>query len=767
MELEEKGVEGGEKDEEDIASLTEVAGIKIDPDKNISYDDQLLIGLKRKRERKEKTLKKIPLSISAFGNKVRRTEPSIYQQIFNKVAAREGISAADIRDTASKLNYDISYDSAEFLAELNKARVSVRKLGFPGDICKAPFHVFHFIPFYGTTGLICDDLIVWNAYYSQLFTDSYSNNLKRYANVCKNSKLVEFSCFSNKIFKCEHVATGYCQDYYKYSSIVSNQPVEIGEVNEIKTAITSKAAGTMTYQCEFVDGSKYDFYQYYSLIMCGPSTVGLDTLLQYSTKIKCFNSKNKLSMGVRIVEVNEKKGYYLNLHEQKFTEFSPSCLFVKPGVPDIQLFVSVDLDINEVYNTLAKPVGEKSIKSVLELQLLLPPDAIFWDNINSFVQMVGLLGLIESGNANFQTNAAAYVETYTAHKDVVSNWKRLYKLFEGIVLSYYDSITTRLTIDGLRKLETKVNTFISAYNYLTNDKSFEDMKKFVMTTPIAKMMSRFLLSTAVPELMNALSKLIIIVNAQQKPDKAVTIEDMFRSAGVMCIEVLYGGTQEMIPKVRSRAAFLGNVQGTMDNKTFTKNIRYLLDSLNKEKKKKSEKKSGLSYEELDEVIDRVLDNSFNKIDDTGLTENIVKLKEKIRNDKPLYKSLREDINELIKNDETKADIIADYDFLENPLFNSFVAGFKKMAEIIKNNYKNPDVTKLLDSMKTKGTRKVRKFVKIKNRKKPDPRNLTVSSTLSVSNDALSKMGELKESVNEEAVKKELFDAIGKLIAPSS
>lgn len=764
MELDEEKDDKGDGEEDEIVSLEEIAGIKIDPEKNISYDDQVLIGLKRKRERKEKTLKKIPLSVSAFGNKVRRTEPSVYQQIFNKVAAREGISAADIRETATRLNYDISYDSAEFLAELNKARVSVRKLGFPGEICKVPFHVFHFIPFYGTTGLICDDLIVWNAYYSQLFTNTYTNNLVQYAAVCKNSKLVEFSCFSNKIFKCVNLANGYCQDYYKYTSIVSNQPVDRSEVDEIKKNLLNKAAGSMVVNCEFVDGSKYDFYQYYSLIMCGPSTVGLDNLLKYATEIKCFNSKNKLSSGVKIIEVNEKKGYYLNIHEQKFSEFSPSCIFTSPGVPEIQLFVSVDLDINQVYNTLAKAVNGKEVKSVVELQVLLPPDAIFWDNINSFVQMVGLLGLIESGNANFQTNAAAYVETYTAHKDVVSNWKRLYKLFEGIVLSYYDSITTKLTIDGLRKLETRVNTFMSAYNYLKNDKTYDDMKKFLLDTPSAKMMSRFLLSSAVPELINSLSRLIIIVNAQQKVDKAVTIEDMFRSAGVLCIEVLYGGTQEIIPKVRSRAAFLGNVQGTMDNKTFAKNVRYLLDSLSKEKKKKSEKKVGLDYEEMDDVIDRVLDNTFKKLDDSTLTDNIVKLKEKIRSDKNLYTSLREDINQLIKNDEKKSDIITEYDFLDNPLFNSFVGGFKKMADIVKAGYKNPDVVKLLDSMKTKGKAKVRKFVKIKKRKPPAIDKLPIESTLSVSDDVLSKMGELKDLIKEEDVKKGLVEAVKNVIA---
>lgn len=747
---------------DDGVSLGEAGKITIDTDKNISYEDRNLIGLKRKREAKEKSYKKIPLSVSVFGNKIRKTEPTVYQQIFNKVAAREGISISDIKDTARKLNYEISRESAEFLSALSNARVSIRKLGFPGNICKVPLHVFHFIPFYGTTGLICDDLTIWNAFYSQLFTTKYTNNLVSYSEICKNSKLVEFSCISDKIFKCTNLAVGYCQDYNKNVAIVSNQAVELSEIPGIKEQILKNGAGTTTVtDCKFVNGLVYNFYQYMSLIMCGESSISLDELLKYSTKIKCFNSKNKLSSGIKVIEVNEKKGYYLSLHEQKFSEFSPSCLFTSPGIPEIQLFVNVDLDVNQVYNTLAASINSGSVKSVIELQL--PKDAIFWDNMNSFVQMIGLLGLIEESNVDFQRNAATYVETYTVNKDVVSNWKRLYKLFEGIVVSFYDSITTKLTIDGMRKLETKVNTFISAYNYLKNDGTYEKIKEILLNTPGAKMMSRFVLSSAVSELMSSIAKLIIIMNSQKKVEKGVSIEDMFRSIGILCIEVFYNGSQEMIPKVRSRASFLGNVQGTMDNKTFKKNVKYLLDAVDKEKKKKAEKKIEMDYETMEDVIDRVLDNSLKKYDDSTIAENIVKLKDKIRNDKELYKSLREDITELVKNSETKEEIIANYDFLDNPLFNSFIAGFKRMYEIIKNGYKNPDVNKLLDSMKTKGTRKIRKLTKIKKRIPPALDKLPMDSTLSVSDDVLIKQGEIKPSADEEKIKKELVDAVAGIL----
>ena len=74
----------------------------------------------------------------------------------------------------------------------------------------------------------------------------------------------------------------------------------------------------------------------------------------------------------------------------------------------------------------------------------------------------------------------------------------------------------------------------------------------------------------------------------------------------------------------------------------------------------------LDYKKMDQLIDKMLDNSSKRFKDTVVSENFAEIKKQMRSDEKLYDSLREDVNEMYKNGESIEDIATYGDFLDNP-----------------------------------------------------------------------------------------------------
>ena len=740
---------------------------RVNINEEVNAEDKKLLSGKRKR--KEKKLKRLPVRL--IRQKTRKVEPSIYQKIFNAISKSDTVTEEIIKKAANKLNYELEKSNVEFFLELGKAKASIKKYGLPGDICKKKFHVFSFLDFYENASTITDDKVVWDCYYSQLFTNAWKNNYLEYAEICKLSKLDTVSIVSDKIFKCEKAETGYVQDYLKSVGIIAPEPVDPNDVETIGKAIQGKAKNTLTVECTFPNDAKMTFYQYNQLIMCVGDNSNLAAALNSAKKIKIVNSKNSLAKGMKEIKVNNNIGTYLNIHEVKLVEFVPSCLFVTPAAPEVKLFVTANLETNQVYNTCKKSL--KDLKMISDLPL--PPNAVFWDNLSSFIQLIGLLKILDPEGIpkNVSKNITDMIEYYYSYKDIFTAWKKTYKIFETIVISFYDAVTNKLTIDGVVKLQTKVTDFLANYTFLKNDTSYNNIRIFIMAIPEAKLMANFVSTNGPYELGTSIARLITILNSGKKvkEDGVTTIEEMFRTIGILCTETLFGGSAEMIPKVRSRASFLGITQGEMNNETLQKNIRYLIGGFNTELKKKeatAAKKMFLNYEQMDEIIDRLIDNSDAKLNDKIVHSFIDRIKTKVKSEKPLISSLREDVLEMRKNGETIEDIITYGDFLDNTLFNSFITTFKNVSNVLDQASPEVNVDRILGNFRIAPGAKKKIFDFIKPKEKPknvDINKLVVDKNVEVdvTNTLKTAVRGLNENVNPKAV----YDEVMKAVEPTA
>lgn len=707
-----------EEKEEDIIYDGDLNTINLREDLNVNEEEKKLLSHKRGRKKK---LKRLPLKL--YREKKIKIEPSLFQKLLNSLSKVELLNSDVIKAKAKELNYELEEDHVNFFMEIGKAKAALKKYGLPGAICKNKFHVFIESNFYKTIGTVTDDRLVMNSLYSGAFGVQY----KTCQDLFFNSEITSFSIVSNQVYSCKSVFAGYVQDFSKEEAIINIIPLTQTASTQIAELINQKK-DVQQFTFTFPNNQSYSFYQYLNLIMVGQENAA--ALLQKATKIKCVRSKNKFEKGVKEIKTNKDIGTYLNIHDIKPVDFSPSCLFLNPSAPGIKILICADLETNTVYNYLAAKFKEINTFDLLPF----PKNCIFWDNIGSFIQMITLIKLIAPGvNEELGKSIASLAEAYTKYKDIINGWKRTYKIFENIVLSFYDHVNNKLTIDSVVKLEGKIAEFLANYTLLKEDGSFPPIRGFFQSLPQALMIKLFISSSIPYELCTAMGRLITVLKlGKRKLDdkKEINVEDMFRSIGYLCSQVLFGGDSEMIPKLRSYAAFLGGPSSGLTNETLQKNIAFLLNSFIKDLKKKEDteaKKLFISYEDMDRIVNAVIDNSINKSGNKMAQENKETLKKQIKLDETLIKSLREDILEMVKNGDTLEDITLYGDFSENELFVSFLKAFTQLAETMnKIGVEVPNYKLIAESLSVseKVPRARKKFVKSTAKKK---KNINLAS----------------------------------------
>lgn len=713
--------------------------INLEEDDKIKADAKKLLKGKRKRD-------KIPLQV--FKKKERkRINDSLFQKIFNEIMKKNTISREGIVAVAQDSRVKLEPEGVEFFYELSRAKASMKKFGLPGDICKNKFHVYADLDFYKSTAVITDDRVLWDVYFATYISNSEQKAMYKY------SELYDFSIVSDTIFVCNDMKTGYCQDYYKNVAVINKSKISDSEITAIKNEIAAKKPGTLILtNLTLPNTSKCDFYQYNSLLMAGK--VNIDEMLRMATTIKFVNSKNDLSKGLKTVKVGN-SGIYLNLLESKFTDFSPACLFADPVIPSIRMFVRGVLDTNTIYNEML------GIKLTTTLDIPLPANAVFWDNISSFIQIISLFKILDKTEKTFSDQVVQLVEIYYNNKEIINAWRRVYKEFETMVIKFYESISTKLTIDGVTKLEAKVFNFLTNYVYLKNDdRNLTQIRILLGNIPRVTLMTNFV-STNIPyELGMAISKLIVTLKSG-KAVKDIKIDDMFRTLGLLSTKVLYGGTYQCIPKIRSKASFLGGAVGDMNNETFKKNVSFLVDEFKKglEKKGKSEEKKMFNggAKKMGQIIDALIRNSEKKLNDSFVNSNAERLNEKIKADKTLYESLIDDVENMYENGEEEADILSYGDFLDNDLFNSFIVAAGKLWNTASQVVINPNVNEVIGALSViPGSTRGKNEVDFSEKTVVKTEDLPVAPVVELNLTKLKNTGQgYKETVNDEAVKKKL------------
>ena len=679
--------------------------IDIKDDELLSKEQKALLGQKKKRVKKLKKLRE-------GSAKVKVRQISDVQKLFNALSKKSSFTEDDVKTAARDINFKIDQTNVDFFVTLGQVRSNLRKFGIPGSLCKNPFHIFFKFQFYAQTQIVTNDVNAWNAYYWYFFTKNEKvEDLSDYSLLARNSEIKEFSIITDTSFQCKGLKSGYVQDYTKDATLITEKGLSPEEVIAYKDKLTKGEDSAIALKVVDITGSNaYVLYQYKNLMVVAPANSNLEDMLLATDKVKCVNTKNKLVTGLKEVKVDPNLGNYLNIHEFKTTGFSPSCIFLNPPIANPLMFINADLEMNDVYNAISSNMDKFDNLSKIPL----PPNAIFWDNLDSAVQLFAFIKLVHNTHETVSAQIAFIVQRYHEFKSNITTWKRLYGLFESVVLSFYDRITNKITIDSIRTLSSKVERFIREYNdEKIQVSAYQTMIRISEYLPNTIFMRNFIQKTIAIDLMYALAKLISMINVGKLEDKQYSVFELFKAVGLSCYQVLFNGTVPMIPKIRSKCAFLGGLLYDTTNEKYKKNINYLIDSYKKSAASNLRLQNGkLDADSMDELVKNIVLNTLKNSNSEVLQDqdNAEAIVNKVMTEADLLKSLRSNVEDLLLLNNIN-EIKANATFADDETFMTFLKTFNDIAEKVDRKQIEPEKVLQTVEVKVDNKPKEKKFRK--------------------------------------------------------
>ena len=206
--------------------------------------------------------------------------------------------------------------------------------------------------------------------------------------------------------------------------------------------------------------------------------------------------------------------------------------------------------------------------------IALETDFIFWDNIPSCFEFIGIIGYTCDMKFTKKTEIFRYIYLqYNRFKDYIYLWKRCYDIFKHVVLGFYDSCSARLGYDRLMKIREKVKKFLTMYNTLKESEIYKSFKLFISNISFYCMMiNEFVCKDSAEELGNLINLILDRINSQD-PER---LEAYIRGVGLYCLSILMNGNNYMIPEIRSPSAFLGDIEGSYGKNMIVDHIQDII-----------------------------------------------------------------------------------------------------------------------------------------------------------------------------------------------
>lgn len=659
--------------------------------------DIKLIGKKTKRPEKTTSNKIVQLI-----GRVRKTyEPSVRQALLNEITKTNDFSYEGVMKAALKKGFSVNKGEADFIAELGKSKIMVNKIGIPSNLCRKKLHYYYLTTNYNLQKVITDDPLMW---ISTVIVRWKTDKLyKTYSRFTGKVDVKKFTFVTDTLIQNSVTYSGYCQD--KDPGILFLRSKDLN-TDEVQKEINDPKSGYEDYQLNsqpyvLIEGNNF-------LICCPTNYISRDNIAATAVNlsaIKCFNSKNKLSDGLKSIKKNNEYGTYLNLHEIKVTDFCPSCVFLETPVNDARVLIYMELDNNVIYNNIRNV--EKSIKD-----LKLPPNCVFWDNYSSFMEMLCVLDISKfNPDAPIKKEINEVYTNYVNNKSAFQAWAVIYRTFDEIVMGFYDSITSKMTYDQIIRLKSKIDFFVDNYNYLQSNEATAEIAKILNTIGDAcSLMQMFISNNTALELATSIRKIIRML-IEQQISKTM---DYVRTVGIMCLQVMYDGNVPMIPKIRSKSSFLGNIGGgVITSKNVIGNILALAKKFEKDISADEGEDFMDKLSAVNDLIDQMIDNSIEIYNKGALKPQKDNVRKYIREERELFNNIFEDVLGMYESPDYTTKEMEALTLLDNINLLNFL---QLVESIIK---KLTLVSKTVDSSNLPKVMKLKKIKPSKGKPTPD------------------------------------------------
>ena len=208
-------------------------------------------------------------------------------------------------------------------------------------------------------------------------------------------------------------------------------------------------------------------------------------------------------------------------------------------------------------------------------------------------------------------------------------------------MGFYDSITSKMSYDQVIRLKDKINFFIDNYNYLLSNESSAEVSKIINKLgDLCALMRMFISNNVALELVTSIKKIIRMLIEQDKNK----ILEFTRTVGLMCLQVMFDGSAPIIPKIRSKCSFLGNVGGgVITSANVIKNILAIAKKFEKEIEVGDDEDFMDKYDKVNDLMEQVIENTVIQYNKGFFKDERDQIIQYIKGEPELMKLIFEDV----------------------------------------------------------------------------------------------------------------------------
>lgn len=414
-------------------------------------------------------------------------------------------------------------------------------------------------------------------------------------------RIVEAYCISNTFIMEPSSITekGYYQDFEKDESFIGFNPMTMSKEN-----ITNVIKNIKTKTEFLVDRRPYVFYgnaQRYSIVVPKDMANNISKITQDILNTKLFSiTKKPFELGLKEIKIKNKHAYYMDM-KYKLENFCPA--YLKTGQKiEVKMGFKIVYDLNDLFNYL-----EGCFKNKLSVQRdLIVRQTIFWNSLDTYFDLIGLLGLVGDFGSKLKEDLVALYGRYFELKYLINEWKKNQLLFKTILKEFYNIFGSAIMYDKIANLLKKVDRYISDRNELEMYDDSDSIRNLFQDVGDDLACLSFQMKSETMSLIQAIKG---ILTSLSKGTFDPNILNEVKQIGQAIYQMSLFGQKPMVDIVVSPGAFLGKLYDSslkISENILDAVIGKYVKKLDDEEKKKNDRIA--NYKKIKKNMNKIRDD---------------------------------------------------------------------------------------------------------------------------------------------------------------
>ena len=413
-------------------------------------------------------------------------------------------------------------------------------------------------------------------------------------------KVSEVYCISNTFIMEPTSVTekGYYQDFKADESFIGFNPITQSAENILNVL------KSFENKVEFlIDREPYVFMgnaQRFSVVVPKSMESNGEQIMQDILNTKVFSiTKKPFELGLKEIRIKNKHAYYMDM-KYKLENFCPAYLKTGQGI-EVTMGFKIVYDLNQLYNYLEFCFKNKKI----EERNLIVRQTIFWNNLDTYFDLIGLLGLVGDLSSKLKEDLVKLYGRYFELKYLITEWKKNQLLFKIILKEFYNIFGSVIMYDKIGNLLKKVDKYIATRNELELYDDTDTIRNLFSDVGEDLACLSFQMKSETMSLIQAI-KGILIALSKGTFEKNILAE--IKQIGQAIYHMSLFGERPMVDIVVSPGAFLGKLYDSslkISSDILDAVIGKYVKKLSDEEKKKFERIS--NYKDIRKNINKYRD----------------------------------------------------------------------------------------------------------------------------------------------------------------